>query len=89
MNAVYCLDCNRRLHINSTYDVGDAIKCPNCNSEFEIISMHPPAIEWLYDSYDDYDEEEEYAEARLHRAATQDQRQSNESHLIYSAYWDE
>jgi DNA-directed RNA polymerase subunit RPC12/RpoP len=59
MNAVYCLDCDRKIHVNSKYDVGDAIRCPNCHSEFEIIRMHPPAIEWLYDSYDDYDDYED------------------------------
>ena len=94
MNAVYCLDCDRKLHINSKHDVGDAIKCPLCDSEFEIVSMQPPAIEWLYDDYDDYDdedeeEEEEEVEILGQRAATQDQKRPNDPRLVFSASWDE
>ena len=99
MNAVYCLDCDRKLHVNSKYDVGDVIRCPNCHSEFEVVKMHPPAIEWLYDDYDDADDDEdeddyqdededEVEEDLRHWATIREQKRSNSPRIVFSTYRD-
>ena len=61
-NSVFCLECDRRLHLRAKADVGDVVTCPSCDSEFEIVKLKPARIEWAYDDlYDDeeYEDEEE------------------------------
>lgn len=61
MAMVLCLDCDRKIELNLNHKPGDQVECPSCGSEFEIVSMDPPEIEWLYDDYDDeeWDDEDE------------------------------
>jgi lysine biosynthesis protein LysW len=56
MATVFCLDCDRKITLHPNQQVGDSVICSSCNSEFEIVNLDPPEIEW---SYDDYEEEEE------------------------------
>lgn len=53
MAMVLCLDCDRKIELNLNHKPGDKVICSSCGSEFEIVSMDPPEIEWLYDEYDD------------------------------------
>lgn len=54
MKKVYCLDCDRAISIQNDAEFGDEIVCHSCEAEFELVSLNPPAIEWLYDD-DDWD----------------------------------
>ncbi|NJN84388.1 MAG: hypothetical protein HC802_20320 [Caldilineaceae bacterium] len=52
MTAVVCLDCQRSIQLMGNPEEGDAVTCPNCQAEFELVSLEPPTIEWLYEGYD-------------------------------------
>lgn len=56
MKRVYCLDCDSAIQINASAKVGDEIVCENCEAEFELVSLNPPVIEWLYDDDEEWDE---------------------------------
>lgn len=59
MATVYCLDCDRKIVLNLAHKPGDSVSCTSCGAEFEIVSMDPPELEWLYEDYDDaYDDDE-------------------------------
>ena len=57
-----CLECDRRVFLGARTEVGDLITCPSCDSEYEVISLKPPRIEWAYDGYDkdDFDDFDDY-----------------------------
>lgn len=57
MKSVYCLDCDHSIKLNPRLRVGDSIACPSCESEFQLISLNPPEIEWLYDDWQDEEDE--------------------------------
>ena len=59
MALVYCLDCDRKLPLALHQRPGDLIICPACDAEFELVTVNPPEIEWLYDEYDDDDDDDE------------------------------
>ena len=56
MSEVFCLDCDRKIKLPANAQEGDSITCTNCDAEFEIVSINPPKIEWMYDEYDDSDD---------------------------------
>lgn len=63
MSDVLCLDCDHEIKLPSNAQEGDSIICENCDAEFEIVSLNPPKIEWMYDEYDDaeeWDDDDEY-----------------------------
>jgi hypothetical protein len=59
MATVYCLDCDRKIVLNPMQKAGDRVLCTSCGSEFEIVSMDPPELEWLYEEYDDEERDED------------------------------
>lgn len=59
MAVVYCLDCDRKLPLTLYQRKGNVIVCPACDTEFEVVTMNPPEIEWLYDEYDDDDDDDD------------------------------
>ena len=59
---VKCSNCFYRIEIDEYMEVEDILFCPECDTEFEILSLNPPKIKSL--AYDDDDEEySEYADA--------------------------
>ena len=71
MSTVFCLDCDRKLTLTQDNVVGDIIICDSCEAEFQIVSIEPPEIAWLYDDYEDedwdddnWDEDDERANGR-------------------------
>ena len=78
MSHVYCLDCDRRIVLHAHVLEGDQIVCSSCDAEFQVVSVSPVEIEWLYDDYeddeeydDDDDDEEEEEEEWAHLVAKQ------------------
>ena len=63
MRTAYCLDCDRSIKLGDRFRVGDTVDCTHCEAEFQLVSLEPPEIEWLYeDEDDDWEEEEEEEE---------------------------
>lgn len=62
MQSAYCLDCDRSIKLDGKLQIGDEVTCPHCESEFTLIDLNPPELEWLYEDdadLDDDDDEEE------------------------------
>ena len=62
MKTAYCLDCDRSIKLGDRYRVGGTVECPHCESEFLVVNLDPPELEWLYEEDDDWEEEEEEEE---------------------------
>lgn len=59
MPHVYCLDCDRKIILHTDVRVGDQVTCSSCDAEFQIISLSPVEIDWLFDGYEDDDDDYE------------------------------
>ena len=59
MKTAYCLDCDRSIKLGDRFHVGNTVECPHCESEFQIVNLDPPELEWFYDEEDDWEEKEE------------------------------
>lgn len=57
MPHVYCLDCDRKIILHTDVRVGDQVICSNCDAEFQLVSISPVEIDWLFD--DDYDDDDD------------------------------
>lgn len=58
MNFAVCLECDRRIILRGM-SVGDKVVCAYCDSEFELVSLDPPELDWAYeDGGSDWDDDE-------------------------------
>lgn len=64
MKTAFCLDCDRSIKLDDRLRIGNVVECPHCESEFQLVQMDPPELEWLYD-LEDWEEEEEEEEEDL------------------------
>ena len=71
MPHVFCLDCDRKIILHSDVRVGDQVTCSSCDAEFQLISIDPLEIEWLYGDFDDDDDD-----------SSDDEEEDDWSHLV-------
>ncbi len=63
-----CPECNAKLMVTQSPDVGDRIFCKACGGELEIVAVKPLELEAVYDledaenDLDEFDEDEESLE---------------------------
>lgn len=56
MSAAACPDCGHEISFGPESEEGHIVTCRNCGSEFEIISLNPPELDWAYrEPVDDWD----------------------------------
>lgn len=57
---VYCPECESNLDIEEDeVDEGEVISCPECGTDFEVVTVSPLELKPLEDGYEEDDEEEE------------------------------
>ena len=58
MSFVKCRACGEEIKIEAKAKVGYAIVCPACESDFVIVSLDPPEIDWpMIEDDEDFDGE--------------------------------
>ena len=45
---VFCLDCEQKITLESTPDVGNTLCCPICGAEMEVVKIEPIELDWTY-----------------------------------------
>jgi alpha-aminoadipate/glutamate carrier protein LysW len=61
---IYCPECDTKLDIDEDeIDEGELVSCPECGSDFEIITVNPIELKPVEEVIDDDDEEEETEDA--------------------------
>lgn len=57
---IYCPECETNLDIDEEeIDEGEIISCPECGTDFEVVTVNPVELKPVEDTiYDDADEEE-------------------------------
>jgi alpha-aminoadipate carrier protein LysW len=60
---VYCPECDTNLDFEEDeMDEGDVVSCPECGTEYEIITVNPIELKPVEDEAYEEEEEEEEAE---------------------------
>ncbi len=49
METVVCPSCERNIHLEGKIELGQHIRCPNCDEELEVIEIHPLELDWPYE----------------------------------------
>jgi len=62
MKTVNCLSCGAEIELKGKIEIGQIVVCDACQAEFEIVSLNPLRIDWLFVDFDDEEGEEEYYE---------------------------
>jgi alpha-aminoadipate carrier protein LysW len=61
---IYCPECDTNLDVDEDeIDEGEIISCPECGSDFEVITLNPIELKPVEEEIDDEDEEEEAEDA--------------------------
>ena len=61
---IYCPECDTNLDMDEDeIDEGEIISCPECGSDFEVITLNPIELKPVEEEIDDEDEEEEAEDA--------------------------
>ncbi len=56
---VYCPECESNLDIDIEVEEGEIVSCPECGTDFEIVTTSPLELKAVEEEpYDDDDEEE-------------------------------
>ena len=55
-NAVECLECAALIAIASDAMENELIACADCGTEFEILSLNPPGIDYAPEVEEDWGE---------------------------------
>jgi lysine biosynthesis protein LysW len=56
----YCPDCAESISLRNP-KAGQILDCPNCDTELEVVGLHPLELDWAYaSSYDEDWGDEEY-----------------------------
>jgi alpha-aminoadipate/glutamate carrier protein LysW len=57
---VYCPECENNLDIDEEeVDEGEIVSCPECGTDFEIVTVNPIELKPVEEGYEEDDEEEE------------------------------
>jgi alpha-aminoadipate/glutamate carrier protein LysW len=57
---VYCPECETNLDMEEDeVDEGEIVSCPECGSDFEVITVNPIELKPVEEGYEDDTEEEE------------------------------
>jgi len=60
---VFCPECENNLDIDEEeVDEGEVVSCPECGSDFEVITVNPIELKPVEEDYEEEEEEEEEAE---------------------------
>ena len=61
-----CPDCKQRIEIRPFLRVGDALVCPHCEADLEVVDLNPVELDWAYippadedEEWDDWDDEQD------------------------------
>ena len=54
-----CPDCGARIAVQSPVQVGQQVRCPNCDAELEVIDTNPVELDWVYEDEENDDDEDE------------------------------
>jgi len=49
MVTIFCLDCEHEIDLEGRLGVSRRVICPNCKEKFEIITLEPLRIDWVYE----------------------------------------
>jgi lysine biosynthesis protein LysW len=49
-----CKACHTRINFEERPELYDIVICPECDEEFEVVSLSPIRIDWPSDFMDDY-----------------------------------
>lgn len=52
--TVFCRSCLTRIHLTEQPMLFDIVTCPECEEEFEVVSLSPIRLDWPSD-FDEYD----------------------------------
>ncbi len=56
---VYCPECETNLDVDEEeVDEGEVISCPECGSDFEVVTVNPLELKPLEEEIDDVEQEE-------------------------------
>lgn len=60
MPIAICPSCGEDIKMRGNSKIGQAVTCPYCDAELEVIDLDPVELDWAYDEeWEDWDEEEE------------------------------
>ena len=48
MTTVFCFACEQPIRLERSPLVGEIIFCSCCGTEFEVISLEPIELDWIY-----------------------------------------
>ena len=55
-----CPACGNEVKFRVKPRMGQAVVCPNCESELEVVWLDPVEIDWPFDDDEDEDDEDYY-----------------------------
>jgi len=73
MKTVNCLSCDAEIEIKGKVEIGQLVVCEACDAEFEIISLNPIQIDWLFIDFDDEEGEEVYDDDEIYEDEDEDE----------------
>jgi alpha-aminoadipate carrier protein LysW len=53
-----CPSCHEDIKLRGKVTLGQAVDCPYCEAELEVIYLDPVELDWADEPYDAWDEEE-------------------------------
>jgi alpha-aminoadipate/glutamate carrier protein LysW len=57
---IYCPECETNLDIDDdSVDEGEVVACPECGSEYEVVTINPIELKQVEEGYEEEEEEEE------------------------------
>ena len=62
MASARCPDCGDMVNLGSRPREDQALMCPHCDADLQLVSLDPPTLDWAYgdsDTWEDEDDEEE------------------------------
>ena len=59
MAMAICPACEGQVNMQGQVEMGQAVVCPHCSEELEVIDVDPLELDWAYDEEWDEDEDED------------------------------
>lgn len=66
MPYAICPECDGDVYLKSQPSIGDRVDCPHCETELEVVSLHPVELDWPWDDdeeseeWDDWDDDDDW-----------------------------
>jgi len=54
MTIISCLSCEHAVDLGPNPAIGQRITCPNCETNLEVINLHPVELDWVYEEPQTY-----------------------------------